>query len=217
MFSVIVPINALEVQSDTITAELTIKQIAADSTGDNKNKAVISYTLTAENTTAPMPDGTADNGNYIFTVVGNRQYVKLPIRFSQEGTYHYRLTANSVNAVVKPVVMNITVYIFNIDGILTPYIVSSLSDGKKTDGICFTADDVSDKTPTQPPTEIHTENFTVPNGAVMPTDSGKNRITDGKFVFFTGESRQVNSLLFLSAAALFLIIITATQKQKKTK
>ena len=237
MFSVIVPINALEVQSDTITVELPINQMATDSAGDNEDKVVISYTLTAENTTTPMPDDTADNGNYVFTVVGNRQYIKLPIRFLQEGTYHYCLTANSVNAVVKPVMMNITVYIFDIDGILTPYIVSSLSDGKKTDGIYFTADYVGDEIPTQLPTEkqseisteistekqsdisteIQTVNFTVPNEAVTPTDSSKDRITDWKSVFLTGEHSRVNSLLFISAVALFLIILTATKKQKKTK
>lgn len=229
MFSVIVPINALEVQSDTITVELPINQIAADSAGDNEDKVVISYTLTAENTTTPMPDGIADNGNYAFTVVGSHQYIKLPIRFSQEGIYHYCLTANSINAVVKPVIMNITVYIFDIDGILTPYIVSSLSDGKKTDGIYFTADYVSSEISTQMPTEISTEkqsdipteiqtaNFTVPNETVTPTDSGKDRVTDWKSVFLTGEKSQINILLFISAVALFLIIITATKKQKKTQ
>lgn len=147
--------------AESVTAHLPVEQtFSTNLTGvDN----VFHYVLRAEETGAPMPDGSV-NGEYAFTLRGNTS-IDLQFNASQVGTYHYTLTQDVSDAEEwyeydrRQYTVMLQVYVGS-DGRLTSVLLIYNPAGEKVETAVFSnryaqpappADPISPTSPITPP------------------------------------------------------------------
>lgn len=147
--------------AESVTAHLPVEQtFSTNLTGvDN----VFHYVLRAEETGAPMPDGSV-NGEYAFTLRGNTS-IDLQFNASQAGTYHYTLTQDVIDAEEwyeydrRQYTVMLQVYVGS-DGRLTSVLLIYNPAGEKVETAVFSnryaqpappADPISPTSPITPP------------------------------------------------------------------
>ena len=90
----------------------------------------VQYTLIAETSGAPMPDG---QGEFIFSITGSSTYEIPNIQVTQEGKWHYRLTAESDKAELEKQEIYLTLYSSANAESFSTMMIAELPDGTKCD------------------------------------------------------------------------------------
>ncbi len=145
-------VQAVEEWKDMIS--LPVFQTILPSNNENPNDFTVNYILTADDTGNPMPKD-SENGVYCFSVSGNGKYDIPFIEVTEQGIWHYTLSANGEG--IKLAYSDLEIVIYGVfDGErFYANAFARLPNGKKTD-LNFTANiipkaiDIS----VEPPDEI---------------------------------------------------------------
>lgn len=104
----------------------------SQSVSQGAEKTAVTYTLTAANPDAPMPEGAKD-GVFTFTLTGKTTDAFPAIAPDRAGSWRYTLSAVGRNAVVTPASVTLIVTAEQTDGALRVTTLAELPSGEKTE------------------------------------------------------------------------------------
>lgn len=190
--------------AESVTAHLPVEQtFSTNLTGvDN----VFHYVLRAEETGAPMPDGSV-NGEYAFTLRGNTS-IDLQFNASQVGTYHYTLTQDVIDAEEwyeydrRQYTVMLQVYVGS-DGRLTSVLLIYNPAGEKVESAVFSNRYASPAPPADPIS---------PTSPITPPGIGGNVQTgdENNLPFYL-------AMMAASALGMILLLVWARKKGKNSE
>ena len=128
-------VRAVEEWKDTIS--LPVFQTIVPSNNENPNDFTVNYILTPDDAGNPMPKD-SENGIYRFSVKGNSEYDIPFIEVTEQGIWHYTLSANGEGIKLAYSSLEIVIYgVFDGERFYANAF-AKLPNGKKTD-LNFTA------------------------------------------------------------------------------
>ena len=204
-------VRAVEEWKDTIS--LPVFQTIVPSNNENPNDFTVNYILTPDDAGNPMPKD-SENGIYRFSVKGNSEYDIPFIEVTEQGIWHYTLSANGEGIKLAYSSLEIVIYgVFDGERFYANAF-AKLPNGKKTD-LNFTANvipkvaDIS----FEPSDEI-SELSEISEIPELSESSGRESGFSGDIVD-TGDRN--NSGLYFIIMSSALIILLMIQKPKRSK
>lgn len=174
----------------------------------------VNYTLTAENAACPMPEG-SDNGIYRFSLKGSQSYMIPSVTVTEQGRWHYTLSAESKELRLANDSLEITVYGVYDGTQLTAGAFARLPNGKKTD-LHFTGmvlDGDREVSVESVPESSNTE-FSRPE-SVSSVSQSEGSIPDGSTVD-TGNTDYLILYFVVSVVSAAVIVFLSMKKQPKS-